>query len=128
MNTPAELKYMKSHECVKVEGANARCGITDYAQNELTDVVFVELPPVGKVVVASEQAAVIESVKTAVDVYTPVSGKIVEVNSELENDPGLINRDPYGQGWIFVVEMTKTDELDGLMPSDDYAKMIKNKA
>lgn len=127
MNTPAELKYLKSHEWVKVEGKNARIGITDFAQHELTDVVFVELPKAGKEVKAAGRAAVIESVKTAVDVYSPVSGKVVEVNSALENDPGIVNRDPYGKGWMFVVQMSKPEEVNGLMPAADYEKMISGK-
>ena len=127
MNTPAELKYVKTHEWAKVEGKNARIGITDFAQHELTDVVFVELPKVGKEVKAGGQAAVIESVKTAVDVYSPVSGKVVEVNSALENDPGTINKDPYGKGWMFVVQMAKPEEADAMMPAAEYEKMTGGK-
>lgn len=127
MQTPNDLKYLKSHEWAKIEGKNARIGITDFAQHELTDVVFVELPKVGKEVKAGGQAAVIESVKTAVDVYSPVSGKVIEINSALENDPGTINKDPYGSGWMFVVQMTKPEEVDALMPAAEYEKMIAGK-
>ncbi|HRZ87011.1 MAG TPA: glycine cleavage system protein GcvH [bacterium] len=127
MKTPAELQYAKSHEWMKVEGKNARIGITDFAQHELTDVVFVELPKIGKEVKAGGQAAVIESVKTAVDVYSPVSGKIVEVNGGLENDPGTLNRDPYGTGWMFVVQMAKPEEAGALMAAADYEKLTSGK-
>jgi glycine cleavage system H protein len=127
MQTPSDLTYSKTHEWVKVEGNNARVGITDFAQHELTDVVFVELPKNGKEVKPGAQAAVIESVKTAVDVYSPVSGKVIEVNSALENDPGTINKDPYGKGWMFVVQMAKPEEAAAMMPAAEYEKMTSGK-
>src|SRR5216110_3596248 len=101
MNVPDDLYYTESHEWVRVEGENARVGITDHAQAELTDVVYVELPKVGAKATAKGQIAVVESVKAASDIYAPVKGTVVEANKALETDPGLINREPYGQGWIF---------------------------
>ena len=104
MNVPDDLRYAESHEWVRVEGDNARVGITDHAQAELTDVVFVELPKAGAKATAKSQIAVVESVKAASDIYAPVSGTVVEVNKALEGNPALINTDPFGEGWIFVVK------------------------
>ncbi|MCI4340674.1 MAG: glycine cleavage system protein GcvH [Thermoplasmata archaeon] len=102
-NLPGDRRYTKSHEWVKIEGAEATVGITDHAQSELTDIVFVDLPAVGKAVTAGASALVLESVKTVADVYAPVTGTIVSVNAELKAHPELINQDPYGRGWIFKV-------------------------
>ena len=105
MNVPDELFYTESHEWLRQEGENARIGITDHAQAELTDVVYVELPKVGAQVKARGQIAVVESVKAASDIYAPVTGTVVDVNKALEGNPALINTDPFGEGWIFVLKM-----------------------
>ena len=118
------LYYSKEHEWVRVEGDIAVVGITDYAQSELGDMVFIELPQVGRKVKAMEAAATIEAVKAVADVYSPVSGEIIEVNEALKNDPSPINSDPYGEGWIFKVKMENPDELKDLLSPDDYRKLI----
>jgi glycine cleavage system H protein len=114
MNIPTELKYLKSHEWLRLEGDIATVGITDFAQDQLGDVVFVELPIVGKTVKAGDATAVVESVKTASDIYSPVSGEVIEVNSSLADEPEKINSGPYGDGFLFKVRMTGTssDLLD----------------
>ncbi len=122
---PKELKYSSEHEWIKVENSIGTVGITFYAQEQLGDVVFVELPEVGKEVSKMEAVAVVESVKAASDVYTPVSGKIVEVNEELNDSPNLINEDPYGKGWIFKIELRDPKELDELLSAEEYEKLIK---
>jgi len=118
------LYYSKEHEWVRVEDDIAVIGITDYAQSELGDMVFIELPQVGRKVKAMEAAATIEAVKAVADVYSPVSGEIIEVNEALKNDPSPINSDPYGEGWIFKVKMENPDELKDLLSPDDYRKLI----
>jgi glycine cleavage system H protein len=123
---PSELKYAKTHEWVRVEGETALIGITDHAQHELTDVVFVELPAVGRQVKAGEACAVVESVKTASDIYSPVSGEIMEVNQAVVDDPGLVNSDPYGKGSFFKLRLTATGELGGLMDAEGYKKTIQD--
>lgn len=121
-NVPAELKYAKSHEWVRLGGDVATVGITDHAQAELTDVVFVELPAVGRKVKAGEACAVVESVKTASDIYAPVSGEIVEVNQAVVDNPALVNGSPFGDGWFFKI---KTSEAaSGLLSADEYKKQI----
>ncbi len=127
MNCPKDLKYLKSHEWGKAEGNAVRVGITDFAQHELTDVVYVDPPKPGRVLKAGEAAAVIESVKTAVDVYSPVSGKVVAVNDKLGQDPGLVNRAPYADGWIFTVEMSDKNEWNGLMDAVAYEAQLAGK-
>src|SRR5687768_3015198 len=112
-NVPAELKYAKSHEWVRINGDMAVVGITDHAQHELTDVVFVELPDLGRKVKAGEPAAVVESVKTASDIYAPLSGEIVEVNQAVADNPALVNTEPYGGGWFFKLRLTAPAELNG---------------
>src|SRR5205085_9915541 len=102
---PSDLKYAKTHEWVRLAGEYASVGITDHAQHELTDVVFVELPAQGRTVKAGEACAVVESVKTASDIYSPVSGEVVETNSSVSDNPALVNTDPYGQGWFFKVKL-----------------------
>ena len=120
MNVPDELLYTESHEWIKREGENVRVGITDHAQAELTDVVYVELPKLDRPVNAKEAVAVIESVKAASDIYAPIKGIVVEANKALEADPGLINREPYGQGWIFVLKIDNPDELGKLKDAAAY--------
>lgn len=121
---PADLKYAKSHEWVRVDGEHATLGITDHAQHELTDVVFVELPAVGRSLRAGEACAVVESVKTASDLYTPVSGSVVEVNPALTANPGLVNTDPYGEGWFFKIRLSQPDELSQLLAPAAYGSQI----
>src|SRR6266581_1782646 len=110
---PSELKYAKSHEWARIAGDTATIGITDHAQHELTDVVFVELPTVGRKLKAGEACAVVESVKTASDIYSPVSGEVVKVNQAVVDQPALVNSDPYGNGWFFQVKLSQPGELTG---------------
>jgi len=121
---PAELKYTKSHEWVRVAGGMATIGITDHAQHELTDVVFVELPDVGRAVEAGEACAVVESVKTASDIYSPVSGEIVEINDAVVADPGMVNAEPYDGGWFYKIRLGKPEELAWLLSAGDYTKQL----
>ena len=123
-NVPAELKYAKSHEWVRVEGDVATVGITDHAQHELTDVVFVELPAGGRRLKAGDSCAVVESVKTASDIYSPVSGEVTAVNQAIVEQPALVNSDPYGGGWFFKVRLAQPDEVNRLMSAADYQKQI----
>jgi glycine cleavage system H protein len=123
-NVPADLKYARSHEWVRVEAQTAVVGISDHAQHELTDVVFVELPAVGREVKAGEACAVVESVKTASDVYAPVSGRVLETNGALSANPGLVNSDAYGAGWFFKVELSQPAEVDSLLTPDGYRAQI----
>jgi glycine cleavage system H protein len=124
MNVPNDLSYTESHEWVRREGENARVGITDHAQAELTDVVYVELPKIGAQAEARGQIAVVESVKAASDIYAPVKGTVVEVNKALEGNPALINTDPFGEGWIFVLKMDNADDLKQLKDAAAYRKAI----
>lgn len=121
---PSDLKYLKSHEWVRVSGDTATVGITDHAQHELTDVVFVELPEVGRQVKAGEACAVVESVKTASDIYSPVSGEIVEVNQAATNDPALVNREPFGGGWFYKLKLANPAELTALLTPEQYQAQI----
>ncbi len=121
---PADLKYAKSHEWVRVSGDVATVGITDHAQQELTDVVFVEVPPVGRKVKAGEPCAVVESVKTASDIYSPVSGEVIEANKSLADKPDLVNSDPYGQGWFYKVKMADPAELNKLLAAAEYTSQL----
>lgn len=123
-NVPEDLKYTKSHEWVRVSDDTAAVGISDHAQAELTDVVFVELPAVGRTVTAGEAVAVVESVKTASDIYAPVSGEIVEVNPTLADDPALVNAEPYEKGWLYKVKLSNVDEVGALMSAGDYTTQI----
>jgi glycine cleavage system H protein len=124
MMIPDDLLYTESHEWIKREGENIRVGITDHAQSELTDVVYVELPKLERQVNPKEPIAVVESVKAASDIYAPVKGAVVEANKALEADPGLINREPYGQGWIFVLKVENSDDLKSLKDAAGYKKHI----
>lgn len=124
MNVPEDLLYTESHEWIRREGDNIRVGITDHAQSELTDVVYVELPRMDRQVNAKEAIAVVESVKAASDIYAPAKGTVVEANKALEADPGLINREPYGQGWIFVLKIDNADELKQLKDANAYKEQI----
>ena len=123
-NVPSDLKYVKSHEWIRVAGDTVTIGITDHAQAELTDVVFVELPAVGRKVKTGESCAVVESVKTASDIYAPVSGEVVAANDQLAKHPELVNTAPYGDGWFLKLKLADSAELGGLMSADDYSKQI----
>ena len=121
---PADLKYAKSHEWVRVAGDVATVGITDHAQHELTDVVFVETPTVGRKVKAGEACAVVESVKTASDIYSPVSGEVTEVNRAVVEDPALVNSEPYEAGWFYKIKLSNSDELKSLLAPEQYRAQI----
>ncbi len=123
-NIPSDLKYAKSHEWVRVSGDTATVGISDHAQDELTDVVFVELPEAGRKVKAGEACAVVESVKTASDIYSPVSGEIVELNKPVTDNPALVNTEPYAGGWFFKIKLSNPAELNALLSPEDYKKQI----
>lgn len=122
---PAGLRYTKEHEWVKVEGGNGRIGITDHAQEELTEIVYVELPKVGKKVKKGEGLGVVESVKTVSDIYSPVSGEVVEANAALDDSPQLLNESPYDKGWFAVVKLAEPSEVDGLLDAAAYKKVIE---
>jgi glycine cleavage system H protein len=124
VNVPQDLSYAKSHEWVRREGGAATIGITDHAQHELTDVVFVELPAVGRKIKAGESCAVVESVKTASDIYSPVSGEVIAINADLANHPELVNTAPYAGGWFFKVQLSEPADIDGLLTPESYAKQI----
>lgn len=123
-NIPDQLKYAKTHEWVRLEGNTAWVGITDHAQAELTELVFVELPEAGRTVSAGQPCAVVESVKTASDIYAPLSGEVTEVNQALTDDPGKVNADAFGEGWFFKIRMSAPSELDGLMDAASYQSQI----
>ncbi|MBL6455708.1 glycine cleavage system protein GcvH [Belnapia sp. T6] len=124
----AELKFTQDHEWVRADGDAATIGITDHAQNALGDVVFVDLPEVGREVAAGEAIAVVESVKAASDVYAPIAGRIVEVNAALVDDPGLINREPTGEGWFFKIEPADAGAVAALMDEGAYAAFVESQA
>jgi glycine cleavage system H protein len=124
---PENLRYSKEHEWVKIDGNVATVGITHFAQDQLGDVVYVELPKVGTALTAMQDFGVVESVKTVSTLYCPVSGKVTEVNSALENAPEKINSSPYEEGWIIKVEMTKPEEVTGLLTAKQYLELIKSK-
>jgi len=125
LNIPSDLKYTKEHEWIKIEGDNASIGITDYAQGELGDVVFVELPSVGSEVKAMDTFGTIEAVKAVSDLFAPVTGEVVAVNEKLEDDPMVINRDPYGDGWMIKVKVKDNSELESLLSPDDYSSLVE---
>ena len=121
---PSDLKYAKSHEWVRVAGDVATIGITDHAQHELTDVVFVELPAVGRKIKAGDACAVVESVKTASDIYSPVTGEVSEINKAVVDNPALVNSEPYSGGWFFKVKLSNPSEVNSLLAPDAYGKQI----
>jgi glycine cleavage system H protein len=125
MTSPEELKYSKEHEWVKVEGDIVIIGITDFAQKQLTDIVFVELPEKGKKVEAGKQLGVVESVKSVSDIFCPVTGEITEINEELTNAPETLNQDPYGKGWMVKIKVSDKSEIDKLMSAQEYEDLIK---
>jgi glycine cleavage system H protein len=119
-------RYTKDHEYIRLEGDAGTVGITDYAQSQLGDVVYVELPSVGKTVKKGDEAAVVESVKAASEIYAPVSGEVVEVNSDLEASPGAVNEDPSGRGWFMKIRVADQGELDGLLTEEQYQEFVKS--
>ena len=123
MAQPADLLYSKEHEWVKIEGDMATIGITDYAQHSLGDIVYVELPRVGKAIDQFGNVGVVESVKAVSDLFTPIGGEVVEVNGALENDPAAVNRDPFGAGWLFKVKLKDGSEKSNLLSPTDYEKI-----
>jgi glycine cleavage system H protein len=122
---PSDRKYSREHEWVAVEGDTARVGITDYAQDQLGDVVFVQLPDVGLEVIANASCAEVESTKSVSEIYSPVSGQIASVNEALNDEPERLNRDPYGEGWIFTLTMADPSELDALLDADAYRRLVE---
>ncbi|MGN9866502.1 glycine cleavage system protein GcvH [Bacillus swezeyi] len=125
MSTPKELRYSEEHEWVKTEGDKVRIGITDFAQSELGDIVFVELPEVGDEIKADEPFGSVESVKTVSELYAPINGKVVEINEDLEDSPEFVNESPYEKAWMIVVEPADASEIDGLMTAEQYDEMTK---
>ena len=128
MNFPKELKYTKTHEWAQRQGGTVRVGITDYAQKEISDVVFIELPKTGIAAQAAKPVAVVESVKAAFDIYAPVTGKVTKANSDLEGDPGRANQDCYGSGWFFEMELANEAEWNSLLSAQDYEKFVSTAA
>jgi glycine cleavage system H protein len=124
MANPADLKYSKEHEWIKIEGDIGIIGVTNFAQEQLTDIVFVELPDKGRKVEVGKQMAVIESVKSVSDIFSPVDGEVIEINEKLKDNPETINNDPYGEGWIVKIKMENKDGLNSLMSAEDYEKSI----
>ena len=123
-NVPADLKYAKSHEWARIQGDQATVGITDHAQHELTDIVFVELPQVGKALKAGEACAVVESVKTASDIYSPLSGEVTAINKSLGDNPELVNSEPYSDGWFYKIKLANPSEAEALLNSQQYSAQI----
>ncbi|HYM38914.1 MAG TPA: glycine cleavage system protein GcvH [Thermoplasmata archaeon] len=121
---PDDLRYTKNHEWAKLEGKRARMGITDHAQNELTDVVYVEFPPVGKTVAQGEVLGTVESVKAVSEIYSPLSGKVAEVNKVLDDTPEQVNKDPYGAGWMVLLELSNPAEFSKLLDAAAYKKIV----
>ncbi|WP_409299355.1 glycine cleavage system protein GcvH [Peribacillus sp. SCS-26] len=124
MSSPKELRYSEEHEWVKVEGEKVRIGITDFAQSELGDIVFVELPEIGDEIKADEPFGSVESVKTVSELYAPISGKIVEINEELSDSPEFVNESPYEKAWMVVIEPSNASDVEGLMTAEQYEEMI----
>jgi glycine cleavage system H protein len=124
MNFPAELKYTKDHEWIRVEGNVATIGITEFAQRELGDIVYIDIPTVGREVTSDDVFGTVEAVKTVSDLFMPVSGTINEFNSELENSPELVNQDPYGDGWMVKITLTNASDVDSLLSADDYKAVV----
>jgi glycine cleavage system H protein len=128
-NIPQDLKYAKSHEWVRSEGdGTVTVGVTDHAQDLLGDMVFVELPEVGRELATDEECAVVESVKAASDVYAPIAGEVIEVNSDLEDAPETVNSDPYGDGWLFKLKVADSGEVDALLDAEAYSALVEEES
>mgnify|MGYP001098187744 CR=1 FL=1 len=123
-----ELKYTKTHEWIKIDGEIAIVGVTDFAQTQMGDIVFVDLPKIGIKVEKEKQACVVESVKSAFDIYSPITGEIIEVNNDLSNDPAKINQEPYGNGWIFKIKILNPSEVNDLMSYSEYEEFVKTQS
>ena len=124
MNIPENLKYTVDHEWVMIEGERAKVGITDYAQDALGDVVFVDIPELGKRVTVGETVTEVESTKSVSDIYAPLEGEIIEINQELDDSPELLNGDPYGEGWIFILQLSETASAESLLSASDYRELV----
>lgn len=125
---PEDLKYTKEHEWAKIEGDVVTIGITDYAQSELGDIVYIELPKVDSEVEQMAPIGTIEAVKTVADLYSPLSGKVIEVNEKLSQNPSIVNNDPYGEGWIAKIRISNPDEVENLLSAEDYRKLLEEVA
>ena len=125
MNIPENLKYTVDHEWVMIEGEKAKVGITDYAQDALGDVVFVDIPELGKRVTVGETVTEVESTKSVSDIYAPLEGEIIEINQELDDSPELLNGDPYGEGWIFILKLSETTSTESLLSAKDYRELVE---
>jgi len=124
MNVPANLKYTKDHEWIKVEGSNAIVGVTDFAQGQLGDIVFIEIETVGETLQKEEVFGTIEAVKTVSDMFMPVAGEVLEVNPKISESPDAVNKDPYGDGWMIKIKITDTAQLNDLLTPEQYSKLI----
>jgi len=124
MNFPAELKYTKDHEWVRLEGSVAVIGITEFAQRELGDIVYIDIPSVGKVIDREDVFGTVEAVKTVSDLFMPVTGEVAEINALLDSQPELVNSDPYGEGWMVKVKVANVADVDGLLSAADYQKLV----
>ncbi len=124
MNVPEHLQYTETHEWLRLDGDTATVGITDHAQAELTDIVYVELPKPGDPLIAGQASAVVESVKAASDIYSPIGGTVTEANTALETDPGLVNRDPYGDGWLFKLRVEAGEQIERLKEAAQYRDLL----
>jgi glycine cleavage system H protein len=124
MNIPENLKYTKDHEWVRVEGSTGFVGVTDYAQGELGDIIYIDVTTIGESLNQGDTFGTIEAVKTVSDCYAPVSGKILEFNSAINDNPAIVNQDPYGAGWIIKIELTNPSDLDSLLPAAEYKKLV----
>jgi glycine cleavage system H protein len=124
MLIPEDLRYAETHEWVRLEGDVATIGITDHAQSELTDLVYVELPEVGKALGDGDESATVESVKTASDIYAPLAGTVIEINLALEDTPGTVNDDPYGEGWIYKLQVDEPSAIEDLMDAESYREFL----
>jgi len=126
MNLPEELKYTKEHEWIKVDGNIATIGITDFAQGELGDIVYIEIDSIGNELNVSEIFGTVEAVKTVSDLFMPIKGTVLEINSDIESTPEIVNEDPYDKGWIIKIEISENRDIENLLSADDYRKMIDN--
>tara|TARA_B100000678_G_C18196997_1_gene497849 strand:- start:227 stop:607 length:381 start_codon:yes stop_codon:yes gene_type:complete len=126
MNLPEELKYTEEHEWIKVDGNIATIGITDFAQGELGDIVYIEIDSIGNELNVSEIFGTVEAVKTVSDLFMPIKGTVLEINSNIESTPEIVNEDPYDKGWIIKIEISENQDIENLLSADDYRKMIDN--
>ena len=126
MNLPEELKYTEEHEWIKVDGNIATIGITDFAQGELGDIVYIEIDSIGNELNVSEIFGTVEAVKTVSDLFMPIKGTVIEINSNIESTPEIVNEDPYDKGWIIKIEISENQDIENLLSADDYRKMIDN--